>query len=237
VQIPTTLLAHVDSSVGGKTAVNHPGGKNMIGAFHQPRAVIADTDLLQTLPDRELRAGLAEVIKYGLICDRAFFEWLEQNIEALARRDGTALARAIFRSCQIKAQIVGRDEREQGERALLNLGHTFGHAIEAATGYVEWLHGEAVGVGLLMAAHMSQRLGGLTQPDVARVEKLLQRAGLRTAAPRIGAARALEYMSVDKKVKSGRVRLVLLAALGDAYISGEYPDAVLHETLRSYLDP
>ena len=235
VQVPTTLLAQVDSSVGGKTAVNHLGGKNLIGAFHQPREVLADTDVLATLPDRELQAGLAEVIKYGLICDRAFFEWLEQNIEALARRDGAALAHAIFRSCQIKAQIVGRDERELGERALLNLGHTFGHAIEAASGYVEWLHGEAVGVGLLMAASMSQRLGGLTAADVARVEALLKRAGLRTAAPRIGATRAAEFMSVDKKVKSGRVRLVLLAALGESYISGEYPDAVLDVTLRSYL--
>jgi 3-dehydroquinate synthase len=172
-----------------------------------------------------------------LICDRAFFEWLEQNMEALARRDEAALARAIFRSCQIKAQIVGRDEREHGERALLNLGHTFAHAIEAATGYVEWLHGEAVGVGLLMAASVSQKLGALTPSDVGRVEALLQRAGLRTAAPKIGSARALEYMSVDKKVKSGRVRLVLLAALGEAYISGEYPDVVLDETLHSYLDP
>ena len=237
VQVPTTLLAQVDSSVGGKTAVNHTGGKNLIGAFHQPREVLADTDVLATLPGREYQAGLAEIIKYGLICDRAFFEWLEQNMEALARRDAAALTRAIFRSCQIKAQIVGRDERELGERALLNLGHTFGHAIEAATGYQEWLHGEAVGVGLLMAASMSQRLGGLAQADVARIEALLKRAGLRTAAPQIGAERAAEFMSVDKKVKSGRVRLVLLAAIGEAYISGEYPDAVLAETLRAQLGP
>lgn len=235
VQVPTTLLAQVDSSVGGKTAVNHLGGKNLIGCFHQPREVLADTEVLSTLPDREYQCGLAEIIKYGLICDRAFFDWLEQNMEALARRDEAALARAIFRSCQIKAQIVGRDERELGERALLNLGHTFGHAIEAATGYRDWLHGEAVGVGLLMAASMSQRLGGLGQAEVARLEELLKHAGLRTAAPQIGAARAAEFMSVDKKVKSGRVRLVLLAALGEAYISGEYPDAVLDETLRSYL--
>jgi 3-dehydroquinate synthase len=176
VQIPTTLLAQVDSSVGGKTAVNHLGGKNLIGAFHQPREVLADTEVLATLPDRELHAGLAEIIKYGLICDRAFFEWLEANIDALVRRDSAALARAIFRSCQIKAQIVGRDEREQGERALLNLGHTFGHAIEAASGYIEWLHGEAVGVGLLMAASMSQRLGGLT---VAGCAPRRQGSGLR----------------------------------------------------------
>jgi 3-dehydroquinate synthase len=237
VQVPTTLLAQVDSSVGGKTAVNHTGGKNLIGAFHQPREVLADTDVLTTLPEREYQAGLAEIIKYGLICDRAFFEWLEQNMEALARRDAAALTRAIFRSCQIKAQIVGRDERELGERALLNLGHTFGHAIEAATGYQEWLHGEAVGVGLLLAAGMSQRLGGLAQADVARIEALLKRAGLRTAAPQIGAERAAEFMSIDKKVKSGRVRLVLLAAIGEAYISGEYPDAVLSETLRAQLGP
>jgi len=236
VQVPTTLLAQVDSSVGGKTAVNHPGGKNLIGAFHQPREVLADTDVLATLPDREYQAGLAEIIKYGLICDRAFFEWLEQNMDSLARRDGALLERAIFRSCQIKAQIVGRDERELGERALLNLGHTFGHAIEAATGYVEWLHGEAVGVGLLMAASLSQRLGSLSEDDVERVRALLQRAGLRTAAPRIGADKAIEYMSVDKKVKSGRVRLVLMSSLGEAYISGEYPDAALGETLRAFLD-
>ena len=234
VQVPTTLLAQVDSSVGGKTAVNHPGGKNLIGAFHQPREVLADTDVLATLPDRELQAGLAEVIKYGLICDAAFFAWLEQNIEALLRREPAALAHAIYRSCQIKAQIVGRDEREQGERALLNLGHTFGHAIEAATGYVEWLHGEAVGVGLLMAASLSQRLGALNAADVARVATLLKRSGLRTAVPQIGAAKAAEFMSVDKKVKAGRVRLVLLKNMGEVYITGEYADAALHDTLREY---
>jgi 3-dehydroquinate synthase len=237
VQVPTTLLAQVDSSVGGKTAVNHPGGKNLIGAFHQPREVLADTDVLETLPLRELQAGLAEVIKYGLICDRAFFEWLEQNIEALLRREPAALAHAIYRSCLIKAQIVGRDERERGERALLNLGHTFGHAIEAATGYVDWLHGEAVGAGLLIAAQMSQRLGGLSQTELARIESLLQRAGLRTRAPQIGAAQAAAFMRVDKKVKSGRVRLILLTSLGEAYITGDYPDAVLHETLRAQFGP
>ena len=234
VQVPTTLLAQVDSSVGGKTAVNHPGGKNLIGAFHQPREVLADTDVLATLPDRELQAGLAEVIKYGLICDAAFFAWLEQNIDALLRREPAALAHAIYRSCQIKAQIVGRDEREQGERALLNLGHTFGHAIEAATGYVEWLHGEAVGAGLLMAASLSQRLGALSTADVARVAALLKRARLHTVAPQIGAAKAAEFMSVDKKVKAGRVRLVLLKSMGEAYITGEYANAPLHDTLREY---
>jgi 3-dehydroquinate synthase len=232
VQVPTTLLAQVDSSVGGKTAVNHPGGKNLIGAFYQPREVLADTEVLATLPERELQAGLAEIIKYGMICDSAFFTWLEHSMEALRRLDATALALAIYRSCQVKAQIVGRDEREQGERALLNLGHTFGHAIEAATGYVEWLHGEAVGVGLLIAARMSQRIGGLSADDVARVETLLKLAGLRTEAPKIGAARAAAFMSIDKKVKSGRVRLVLLKGLGQAYISGDYPDAALEETLR-----
>jgi 3-dehydroquinate synthase len=233
VQVPTTLLAQVDSSVGGKTAVNHPGGKNLIGAFYQPREVLTDTDVLKTLPTRELQAGLAEVIKYGMICDLAFFEWLEHNIDALKGLDPAALTHAIFRSCQIKAQIVGRDEREHGERALLNLGHTFAHAIEAATGYTEWLHGEAVGVGLLIAAGMSQRLGSLPEADLARVETLLKRAGLRTEAPQIGAATAAGFMSIDKKVKSGRVRLVLLAGLGGAYISGDYPDDAFDETLRA----
>jgi len=232
VQVPTTLLAQVDSSVGGKTAVNHPGGKNLIGAFHQPREVLTDTDVLRTLPERELQAGLAEVIKYGMICDLAFFEWLERNIEALRKLDPPALAYAIFRSCQIKAQIVGRDEREHGERALLNLGHTFGHAIEAATGYTEWLHGEAVGAGLLVAADMSQRLGKLSATDLARIESLLKRAGLRTAPPPIGAAKAAAFMSIDKKVRSGRVRLVLLAGLGNAYVSGDYDDDALAATLR-----
>ncbi len=234
VQVPTTLLAQVDSSVGGKTAVNHPGGKNLIGAFHQPREVFADTDVLATLPDSELSAGLAEIIKYGLLADRSFFEWLEANMPALRRRDPQALAHAIYRSCQIKAQIVERDEREQGERALLNLGHTFGHAIEAATGYVEWLHGEAVGVGLLLAASMSQRLGALSAADVRRVAALLERAGLRTSAPQIGAATAADYMRIDKKVQGGRVRLVLLTHLGEAYITGDYADAALRSTLQEY---
>jgi 3-dehydroquinate synthase len=234
VQVPTTLLAHVDSSVGGKTAVNHPGGKNMIGAFHQPLAVIADTDSLSTLPQRELRAGLAEIIKYGLICDADFFAWLESNLDALLARSSDALTTAIFRSCQIKAQIVGRDEREQGERALLNLGHTFGHAIESATGYVEWLHGEAVATGLLIAADMSQRVGTLDASVVERLRRLLQRAGLPVDAPRIGAERALSYMRVDKKVQAGRVRLVLLEGLGHAVITGDYPDPALQDTLTAH---
>jgi 3-dehydroquinate synthase len=234
VQIPTTLLAHVDSSVGGKTAVNHPGGKNMIGAFHQPLAVIVDTDSLGTLPQRELRSGLAEIIKYGLISDAAFFAWLESNMDALLARSPDALTTAIFRSCQIKAQIVGRDEREHGERALLNLGHTFGHAIESATGYVEWLHGEAVATGLLIAADMSQRMGSLETSVVERLRRLLQRAGLPVDAPRIGAERALGYMRVDKKVQAGRVRLVLLEGLGHAVITGDYPDPALQDTLTAH---
>jgi len=234
VQIPTTLLAHVDSSVGGKTAVNHPGGKNMIGAFHQPLAVIADTDLLGSLPDRELRAGLAEIIKYGLICDADFFGWLESNMEALLARSPDALGYAIYRSCQIKAEFVKRDEREQGDRALLNLGHTFGHAIESATGYVEWLHGEAVGTGMLIAADMSHRMGTLDASVVARLRALLQRAALPTEAPRIGAARALDYMRIDKKVQAGRIRLVLLQSLGKAVVRGDYPDPALQDTLTAH---
>ncbi|MCC6613026.1 MAG: 3-dehydroquinate synthase, partial [Anaerolineae bacterium] len=233
-QIPTTLLAHVDSSVGGKTAVDHPGGKNLIGAFHQPIAVLADTDLLATLPDRELRAGLAEVIKYGLICDAAFFAWLEENLDALLARDAAALQRAIYRSCEIKAAIVGRDEREQGERALLNLGHTFAHAIESATGYAGWQHGEAVATGLLIAADMSARLQQLTHADVARVRHLLERAGLPVTAPRIGAGSALGYLRIDKKVRAGRIRLVLLERIGRAVLTGDYPDAALDATLQAY---
>jgi len=235
VQLPTTLLAQVDSSVGGKTAVNHLGGKNLIGAFHQPRAVLADTSVLATLPERELQCGLAEIIKYALICDEAFLVWLEHNIDALRQRDPSALERAIFRSCQIKAQIVGRDEREHGERALLNLGHTFGHAIEAATGYSEWLHGEAVGVGLIMAASLSHRLGRLTAQDVQRITELVRRAGLRITPPQIGAARAAEFISIDKKARGGRVRLVLLAKPGEAFLSDDYPETDLHATLRAQL--
>ncbi|MCC7414139.1 MAG: 3-dehydroquinate synthase [Gammaproteobacteria bacterium] len=234
VQVPTTLLAHVDSSVGGKTAVNHPGGKNLIGAFHQPIAVVSDTELLASLPDRELRSGIAEIIKYGLIRDAGFFAWLERNVEALLARDPAALRHAIYRSCEIKAEIVGRDEREQGERAILNLGHTFGHAIEAATGYVEWLHGEAVATGLLIAADMSRRLGRLTAEDVERVRRLLERAGLPAQAPRIGVDGARGYMQIDKKVRAGRVRLVLLQRIGAAEFTGDYPDAALTATLEAH---
>jgi 3-dehydroquinate synthase len=233
-QIPTTLLAQVDSSVGGKTAVNHPGGKNLIGAFHQPEAVIADTALLGTLPDRELAAGLAEVIKYGLIRDASFFDWIEQHIDELRARDPAALAHAIHRSCAIKADIVARDEREQGERALLNLGHTFGHAIEAATGYRQWLHGEAVGAGMLLAADLSERLGQLPASAVQRLRTLLRRAGLPVEPPRLGAECVLERMRLDKKVQAGRVRLVLLNALGRASVSADYPDSVLQQTLAAH---
>ena len=237
VQVPSTLLADVDSSVGGKTAVNHAGGKNMIGAFHQPRAVFADTELLGSLPARELSAGLAEIIKYGLISDAALFAWLESHIEALRAQDGAALAHAIRRSCEIKAQIVAADEREQGERALLNLGHTFGHAIESATGYVGWLHGEAVGVGLLMAADMARRLQRVDEGMVARLRALLLRAGLPVQAPPIGAARALELMRIDKKVQAGRIRLVLPVGLGRAALSADYPDAILQQTLEAWFEP
>src|SRR5690242_67227 len=199
VQVPTTLLAQVDSSVGGKTGVNHPGGKNLIGAFHQPAAVIADTDTLKSLPVRELRAGLAEVIKYGLICDEALFTWLEQNMENLLAHDAAALTHAIHRSCEIKAEIVGRDEREQGDRALLNLGHTFGHAIESATNYTTWLHGEAVGAGMLLAADMSKRLGWMTAADVERVEAILRRFGLPVDVSALSAGTLAEKMKIDKK--------------------------------------
>jgi 3-dehydroquinate synthase len=235
VQVPTTLLAQVDSSVGGKTGVNHPAGKNLIGAFHQPTAVVADTRTLTTLPPRELRAGLAEVIKYGLMGDPAFFAWLEANIEALLAGDETALARVIHRSCEIKAQIVGRDEREQGDRALLNLGHTFGHAIESATGYTEWLHGEAVGAGLVMAARMSCESGLLGAEALERVTRLVARTGLPTHVANVEPDAALEQMRIDKKVQAGRIRLVLLREIGSAFVTAEYPDAALRRTLAAHL--
>ena len=234
VQVPTTLLAQVDSSVGGKTGVNHPGGKNLIGAFHQPRAVLADTDTLGTLPPREFRAGLAEVIKYGLVADAGFLDWIEAHLDALLRLDGAALAHAIRRSCEIKAAIVAEDEREHGRRALLNLGHTFGHAIETATGYGEWLHGEAVGAGLLMAADLSCRLGWLAEADLARVRHLLERAGLPVATPPIGAGRALQLMGMDKKVLAGRIRVVLMRRVGEGVVIGDYPAAALEATLSAH---
>jgi 3-dehydroquinate synthase len=235
VQVPTTLLAQVDSSVGGKTGVNHPGGKNLIGAFHQPSAVIADTDTLKTLPARELRAGLAEVIKYGLISDEALFAWLEQHIEKLLAHDADALTHIVRRSCEIKAEIVGRDEREQGDRALLNLGHTFGHALESTTGYTKWLHGEAVGAGLLMAATMSREAGLIPEGYVERLRKLLERAGLPTEARDVRADSVLEHMRIDKKVKSGRIRLVLLRSIGASFVTSDYPDAALQRTLEAHL--
>ncbi|MEJ0005957.1 MAG: 3-dehydroquinate synthase [Steroidobacteraceae bacterium] len=234
VQIPTTLLAQVDSSVGGKTGVNHPGGKNLIGAFHQPVAVLADTDTLATLPPREMRAGLAEVIKYGLIHDAAFFDWLEVNIDRLLAGNPDALAHAIRRSCEVKAEIVGKDEHERGDRALLNLGHTFGHAIEAATGYGTWLHGEAVGAGMLMAAAMSRECGYLSDADVARLRALLHRVGLPLAAPDVSPRDALEHMKIDKKVKAGRMRFVLLKRIGAALVTADYPPQALETILSGY---
>jgi 3-dehydroquinate synthase len=234
-QVPTTLLAQVDSSVGGKTGVNHPGGKNLIGAFHQPVAVVADTLTLATLPPRELRAGLAEVIKYGLICDAGFFAWLEAHMDALLAGDAMALAHVIRRSCEIKAEIVGRDEREHGDRALLNLGHTFGHALESATGYKEWLHGEAIGAGLVMAACMSRESGLLTPQELERVTRLVDRAGLPTHVPNVKPDVALEHMKIDKKVQAGRIRLVLPRGIGSAFVTADYAESALHRTLAAHL--
>jgi 3-dehydroquinate synthase len=233
IQVPTTLLAQVDSSVGGKTGINHRLGKNMIGAFHQPRAVIADTATLATLPDRELSAGLAEVIKYGLIRDVGFFGWLEANIEALLAREDEALAYAIERSCRNKAEVVAADELEGGQRALLNLGHTFGHAIETGAGYGEWLHGEAVAAGMCMAANLSNRMGWLNGTSVARIYALIERAQLPLNAPPALDARQLrELMSVDKKVKQGRLRLVLLQDIGRAVLTNDFPQQALSATLE-----
>jgi 3-dehydroquinate synthase len=234
VQVPTTLLAQVDSSVGGKTGVNHPGGKNLIGAFHQPGAVVADTSTLATLPPRELRAGLAEVIKYGLICDAVFFEWLEAHVEELLAAKPAALEHVIQRSCEIKARIVGRDEREQGDRALLNLGHTFGHAVESATHYTKWLHGEAVGAGLLMAAAMSQECGLITATDVERLRRLLERTGLPVKIADVSPQTALEHMRIDKKAQGGRMRLVLLRSIGDSFVTADYSEPALQRTLEAY---
>jgi 3-dehydroquinate synthase len=232
VQIPTTLLAQVDSSVGGKTGVNHPLGKNMIGAFHQPNCVLIDTDTLDTLDDRQLSAGLAEVIKYGLIRDRVFFTWLEQNMAALKHRNKQALAYAIERSCSIKAEIVAADERESGQRALLNLGHTFGHAIETGTGYGNWLHGEAVAAGMLMAADLSARHGWLSADAVHRTEALLHKAGLPTRPPaEMAADTFLNLMAVDKKVVDGGLRLVLLKGIGNALVTGDFRQELLAATL------
>ncbi|MCE2657022.1 MAG: 3-dehydroquinate synthase [Rubrivivax sp.] len=220
VQIPTTLLAQVDSSVGGKTAINHPLGKNMIGLFYQPLRVLCDLATLDTLPDREFSAGLGEVIKYGPIADAGFFGWLEQNLDALLARDPAALAHAVQRACEIKAEVVGADERESGLRAILNFGHTFGHAIETGLGYGQWLHGEAVGCGMLMAADLSVRLGLIDPGLAARLEHLVQRAGLPVQGPALGASRYLELMGHDKKSLEGRIRYVLLKRLGEAVVQG-----------------
>jgi 3-dehydroquinate synthase len=221
VQVPTTLLAHVDSSVGGKTAINHPRGKNMIGAFHQPRAVIADLATLDSLPERELRAGIAEVIKHGLALDADFFQWLEQNIDKLLARDRGALAHAVRRSCELKAAIVAADEREAGARALLNLGHTFGHAIEAGTGYGTWLHGEAVAAGMVMAAELSLRLGSIDGKDVLRIRQLVSRAGLPVKAPPLRPEELVALMSVDKKAAKGVTRFVVLDRIGAARLRAD----------------
>lgn len=227
VQVPTTLLAQVDSSVGGKTAINHPLGKNMIGAFYQPLRVIADLDTLDTLPDRELSAGLAEVIKYGPIADDSFFSWIEANLDALWARDKAALAYAVKRSCEIKAWVVGQDEREAGLRAILNFGHTFGHAIEAGLGYGQWLHGEAVGCGMVMAADLSVRLGLIDAGYAARIERLVERARLPVYGPvGLSPERYLELMRVDKKSEAGEIRFVLIESAGRACVRGAPDDAV-----------
>jgi len=231
IQIPTTLLAQVDSSVGGKTGINHPLGKNMIGAFYQPQVVLADITTLNTLKDQELRAGIAEVIKYGLIRDLSFFEWLEQNMEKLLARDADALQYAITRSCQNKAEVVAADERENGERALLNLGHTFGHAIETGMGYGVWLHGEAVAAGTIMAADLSCRLGWLSKEDAVRIQSLFQRAGLPVAAPDLGVEKYLQLMGLDKKVVGGKIRFVLLKSIGSAVICGSVEPKLVRQTL------
>lgn len=233
IQIPTTLLSQVDSSVGGKTGVNHALGKNMIGAFYQPRAVIADTDTLDTLPDQELSAGIAEIIKYGLICDAAFFGWLEKNMPLLLTRDKKALSYAIEVSCQTKADIVAADERESGKRALLNLGHTFGHAIENAMGYGEWLHGEAVGAGMCMAASMSNQMGWMSDEDTQKTINLIEQAKLPCKAPdSMTAERFLELMAVDKKVLDGVLRLVLMKGIGKSLVTDDYTLEDLNQAIN-----
>ncbi len=233
VQVPTTLLAQVDSSVGGKTGVNHALGKNMIGSFYQPRAVVIDTTTLASLPDRELSAGLAEVIKYGAIGDALFLAWLEDHMEALRARDEDALRFAIETSCRSKARVVAADEREAGSRALLNFGHTFGHAIEAGVGYGRWLHGEAVAAGMVMAARLSQRLGLIPEADVRRLTRLIAAAGLPVRPPELATERFLALMAVDKKAQGGLLRLVLLRALGEAFLTGDVPPEELAALLAA----
>ncbi|HEV6966621.1 3-dehydroquinate synthase [Roseateles sp.] len=233
VQVPTTLLAQVDSSVGGKTAINHPLGKNMLGAFYQPERVIADLDTLDSLPDRELRAGLAEVIKYGPIADAGFLCWIEDNLDALLARDKAVLGYAVRRSCEIKAEVVGQDEKEQGLRAILNFGHTIGHAIESGMGYGQWLHGEAVACGMVLAADLSRRSGLVPDGFVERLRSLVERAGLPTAPPKLGIERYLALMRVDKKAEAGAIRFVLIEELGRAGLHA-VPDARIAETLAAH---
>lgn len=232
IQIPTTLLAMVDSSVGGKTGVNHPLGKNMIGAFYQPRCVIIDTNTLDTLDDKQLSAGIAEVIKYGIIIDAGFFDWLEANMDALLARDKAALAYAIKRSCEIKADVVAADEKEKGQRALLNLGHTFGHAIETATGYGNWLHGEAVAAGMVMAASMAEQIGWMNNDEVKRIRQLIRHARLPVAPPEsMTAERFLDLMAVDKKVINGQLRLVIPKKIGHAVVTADFPADALAQVV------
>ena len=231
IQVPTTLLSQVDSSVGGKTGINHPLGKNMIGAFQQPQVVLADMSQLKTLPSRELSAGLAEVIKYALLGDADFLTWLEQHIDALVQGDEAALAEAVYRSCAHKARIVANDEKEQGERALLNLGHTFGHAIESYLGYGEWLHGEAVATGMVMAADLSQRMGWINAEDLARTKNIIQRANLPIVCPQIPLDDFLAYMAHDKKVLNGQLRLVLMQAVGQAIITKTFDVELMKQAI------
>ena len=232
IQIPTTLLSQVDSSVGGKTGINHPLGKNMIGAFYQPKLVLADIHTLKTLPQRELSAGVAEVIKYGLIRDADFFNWLEVNISKLMSLDEAVISYAIYRSCKNKAEVVTADEHETGERALLNLGHTFGHAIENAMGYGVWLHGEAVAAGTMLAADLSQRLGWLSTEEVKRISALLAASSLPVQAPALGMERYIDLMGMDKKVQDGNIRLVLQQGIGKAVITSDYDAEKLRATLN-----
>lgn len=237
IQIPTTLLSQVDSSVGGKTGVNHPMGKNMIGAFHQPQCVVIDTKTLDTLEDRQLSAGLAEVIKYGLIGDYPFFEWLEQNLSRLLAREPEALSEAIERSCANKARIVALDEKEAGMRALFNLGHTFGHAIEAGMGYGAWLHGEGVSAGTMQAVYMSKLMGDISQADLERIQAIFEQANLPVLPPSIEQMSTQKYLALmagDKKVQAGTIRLVLLKSIGEAYVTGDYASELLHQTLEEW---
>ena len=232
IQVPTTLLAQVDSSVGGKTGINHPLGKNMIGAFHQPEAVIADLNTLKTLPPRELSAGLAEVIKHGVIADAQFLDWIEAHTQALLTCDTEAMAHAVLRSCEIKSAVVSADEREGGVRATLNFGHTFGHAIEAGRGYGKWLHGEAVGCGMVLGANLSCRLGQITQAELDRLTNIIQSMKLPIEPPKFGTERYMELMQVDKKTEGGTIRYVLLEKIGKAHIKS-VPDATVIETLKA----